>query len=200
MKYSEAEILDILKLTCDNAEEVLLRWNINKANTPVKVGYAPHFVYTFPLIVDDIEVAQITLAGLHGVNGRHDLMQKYFGHEDNEKSWAAFSHDTYLWCYFTHDKEFQLPKIVKGLRGQSFIGKDVKGNDFEFKVSYGYPEKEKDSHQYAVWIDDAYRFDNGVAIKIDAVKEGWELGKKINQNIKVRVRDQKISDVIDVTL
>jgi hypothetical protein len=198
MKYTEKEILDILKLTCDNPKEVLLKWNNNKANTPVEFGAHNHFVYSFPMIVDEEEVATITLASLHGVNGRDNLMQKYFGHEDHEKTWCQFSHDTYNYCYFTHNKDFKLPKIVKGLRGQKFIGKDAKGNDFQFSVSYGYPEKESDSHQYHIWIDGAYRLDNGIAIQIEEKQiQGWSLGKKINENIKVRVRDQKINEIVE---
>ena len=196
MKYTDHEILDILKSTCDNPEKVLLDWNNNKANTPVEPNKHSHFVYSFPLIVKDEEVATITLVSLHGVGGKDNLMQKYFGHEEYEKSFWTFSHDTYLDCYFTIHKEFNLPKVVKGLRGQTFIGKDVNDNDFEFKVSYGYPTKESDEHHYHIWITDGYRFDNGACIQIDKLKEGWSLGKKINQNIKIRVRDQKIEKII----
>ncbi len=198
MKYKEYEVLDILKLVSDNPEQVLSSWNNRKANTPVKIGEHNHWVYSFPIIVEDQEVATITLASLHGVSGIDDLMQKYFGHEDYEKSLWTFSHDTYNYCYLTIHKEFTLPKVVKGMVGQSFIGKDAKGNEFEFKVSYGHPEKEKDEDQYYIWIDDSYRFDNGVSIKIEEkkLKEGWSLGKKINENIKIRVRDQKIEEII----
>jgi len=196
MKYTEKEILDILKLTCDNPKEVLLKWNNNKANTPVEFGAHNHFVYSFPMIVDEEEVATITLASLHGVDGRDNLMQKYFGHEDHEKSWWSFSHDTYNFCYFTHHKEFELPKIVKGLRGKNFIGKDSEGNEFQFSVCYGYPEKESDSYLYNIWVDDSYS-ENGIHIKIDGLKNGWSLGKKINENIKIRVRDQKINEIVD---
>jgi hypothetical protein len=196
MKYTEQEILDILKLTCDNPKEVLLKWNNSKANTPVEFGAHNHFVYSFPMIVDEEEVAVITLASLHGVDGRDNLMQKYFGHEDHEKSWWSFSHDTYNFCYFTHHKEFELPKIVKGLRGKNFIGKDSEGNDFKFSVAYGYPEKEDDVDQFKIWIDDAYS-ENGIHIKIDGLKNGWSLGKKVNEKIKVRVRDQKINEIVE---
>jgi hypothetical protein len=198
MKYNEEEILDILKLTCDNPKEVLLKWNNNKANTPVEFGKHNHFVYSFPLIVDEEEVATITLASLYSVDGRDNLMQKYFGHEDHERSWETFSHDTYKFCYLTIHKEFKLPKIVKGMRGQKFIGKDAQGNEFQFSVSYGYPEKEDDVDQFEIWIDDAYRFDNGIAIQIEETQiQGWSLGKKINENIKIRVRDQKINEIVE---
>lgn len=198
MKYTEQEIIDILKLTCDNPEKVLLKWNNDKSNTPVEFGAHNHFVYSFPLIIDEEEVATITLVSLHGVNERDNLMQKYFGHEDHEKTWWEFSHDTYNYCYFTHNKEFKLPKIVKGLRGQKFIGKDAKGNDFQFSVAYGRPEKERDLHHYHIWADGAYRFDNGVSIQIEEKQiHGWSLGNKINENIKVRVRDQKINEIIE---
>jgi hypothetical protein len=197
MKYTEKEILDILKLTCDNPEQVLLDWNNNKANTPVEFGTHDHFVYSFPMIVDEEEVATITLASLYSVDGRDNLMQKYFGHEDYKTSWDTFSHDTYKFCYLTIHKDFKLPKIVKGMKGQKFIGKDAKGNEFQFAVCYGYPTKENDSHYYHTWISDSYRFDDGTAIKIDEKQiQGWSLGKKINENIKVRVRDQKINEIV----
>lgn len=201
MKYKEHEVLDILKLVSDNPEQVLSSWNNRKANKPIdldKFNY-PYFVYSFPIIIDDEEVATITLVSLYGGNlnsEKPDLMQKYFGHEDYEKSWHAFSHDTYLDCYLTIHKDFGLPKVVKGLRGQSFTAKDANGNDFEFKVSYGFPEKERDKDQYFIWVEGAYRFDNGVAIQIENKFEGWSLGKKINENIKIRVRDQKIEEII----
>jgi hypothetical protein len=125
-------------------------------------------------------------------------MQKYFGHEDHERSWDTFSHDTYKFCYLTIHKEFKLPKIVKGMRGQKFIGKDTKDNEFQFSVSYGNPDKESDSHHYHIWIDGAYRFDNGIAIQIEETQiQGWSLGKKINENIKIRVRDQKINEIVE---
>lgn len=53
-----------------------------------------------------------------------------------------------------------------------------------------------DQYQYYIWVDGAYRFDNGVAIQIENKFEGWSLGKKINENIKIRVRDQKIEEII----
>lgn len=197
MKYKENEVLDILKLCCDNPDKVLLDWNINKANTPVPLDLYDFFVYSFPVIVDNEEVATITIASLYGrTEQRPDLMHKYFGHEDYNKSYWEFSQDTYLDCYFTHHKEFKLPKLVKGMYGQEFIGKDSAGNEFEFSVSYGIPSKEGYDYLYENWINDGYRFDNGVNIKVGKIKEGWSLGNKINKNIKERVRDQKIENLI----
>ena len=194
MEYKEHEVLDILKSVSDNPEKILLDWNINKANTPIdlKEWNYPYFVYSFPIIINNEEVATITLVSLYGgdLNSKKpDLIQKYFGHQEYEKSWWSFSHDTYLDCYLTIHKEFKLPKIVDGMNGKSFISKDVKGNNFEFMVSYGDPESEEDTHQHYIWVDGGYRFDNGVSIKFkgSGPEEGWSLGEKINENIKKRI-------------
>ena len=191
MEYKEHEILDILKSVSDNPEKILLDWNINKANTLIdlKKQSFPYFIYSFPIILDNEEVATITLASLYGVSNVDNLIQKYLGHQEYIKTWSTLSHDTYKYCYLTIHKEFKLPKIVDGMNGKSFIGKDAIGNNFEFMVSYGYPEKEKDSHQYYTWVDGGYRFDNGVSIKFkgSGPEEGWSLGEKINENIKKRI-------------
>lgn len=196
MKYKEAEVLDILKSLTPNGEEILENWNINKSNTPLdlKEYEYPLFVYSFPLIVEGEKVATITLAQLYGVNGKNDLMQKYFGHKDFIKSWESFSHDTYLSCYLTINKDFELPDIVEGLQGGNFTAHDSKGEEFKFTVHYGYPTHEEDSHHY---LELDYYFDNDVRIKIDTIKNGWILGKTINQNIEARKRDTKIEQVVN---
>lgn len=194
MKYKEAEVLDILKSLTPNGEEILENWNINKSNTPLdlKEYEYPLFVYSFPLIVEGDKVATITLAQLYGVNGKNDLMQKYFGHKDFVMSWKSFSHDTYLDCYLTIHKDFELPDIVDGLQGGSFTAHDSKGKEFKFTVHYGYPNEE-DFHHY---LELDYYFDNGVRIKIDKIENGWLLGKTINKNIETRKRDNKIEQII----
>lgn len=199
MKYKEHEVLDILKQFSDKPEEVLKDWNNRKANTPIdlkKFNY-PYFVYSFPLVVKDEEVATITLVSLYGGNlnsEKPDLMQKYFGGEDYENSLHSFSHDTYLDCYLTIRKSFKLPKIVKGLRGAEFLAQDALGKDFTFTVAYGYPDDE-DDYSLHRWRDTKYRFDNDISIEVGKIN-GWSLGEKINDNIKVRVRNQKIIEII----
>ena len=42
-----------------------------------------------------------------------------------------------------------------------------------------------------------YRFDNGVHITVNNRMNGCSLGEKINQNIKTRLRDTKIVDIIN---
>ena len=64
MKYKEYEVLDILKLVSDNPEQVLSSWNNRKANTPVKIGEHNHWVYSFPIIVEDQEVATEAIKSL----------------------------------------------------------------------------------------------------------------------------------------
>jgi hypothetical protein len=151
------------------------------------------------MIINEEEVATITLSSLYssGLN-TDDVMQKYFGHEQYIKTWETFSHDTYLNCYLTIHKEFKLDKIAKGFFAQTLTAKDKNNKDFEFNVSYGGPENEDDSYLFEIWAGgrNSYRFDNGVNIQVDVPKVGWLLGDKIKDNIKVRLRDQKINKLI----
>lgn len=200
MKFTEEEVLDIIQSATDkNPKEVLKAWVNGKADKPLELtnyNY-PLFVYTFSLILNDEEVANITLASLgNGPSLREDLMLKYFGREDYELSWWTFSHDTYLDCYLTIHKKFELPEIVKGFHGGTYKAKDAKGEEFEFTISYGDPVEEDDSYIYHKYVDKAYRFDNDVNIIINRVKNGWSLGEKINKNIFARTRDNKIEEVL----
>ena len=204
MKYTYDEVLDIIKSTTDtDPKEVLSQWIIKKANTPLDLtDYEyPLYVYTFPITIEGKDVGDITLVDLyHNIGGRDDLMLKYFGKEDYDISWDCFSHDTYLFCYLTIRKEFELPEIVKGFCGDTFQCIDANGRPFEFKLSYGDPENEKDSYVYDQWVDDrSYRFDNGVTIQVNKMN-GWLLGQKINQNVEKRLipykRDNKIESIL----
>ena len=206
MKYTEAEVLDIIKCATDkDPQEVFTTWVNRKANRVLdltKNSYG-HFVYTFPIVVDGKEVADVTLVSLSSHTGqslKNDLMLRYFGKDDYDASWWAYSHDTYLDCYLTIRKEFQLPEICKGLHGDTFQGIDANGRPFEFKVSYGSPDEEKDDHYYYGWVDKAYRFDNGVAIQVNQMN-GWSLGEKINENVELRLipykRAEKLNNILD---
>ena len=201
MKFTEEEVLDIIQSATDkNPKEVLKAWVNGKADKPLDLSNYnyPLFVYTFPLILNGEEVANITLASLSGNNSsvREDLMLKYFGREDYELSWWTFSHDTYLDCYLTIHKKFELPTIVKGFHGGTYKAKDAKGEEFVFSISYGDPVQEDDYYVYHKYVDKSYRFDNGVNIIINEVKNGWSLGEKINKNIFIRTRDNKIEEVL----
>lgn len=205
MKYTEAEVMDIIKCATDkDPQEVFTTWVNKKANTPLDLSKSiyGYFVYTFPIKVDEKEVADVTLVSLSAHTHqslKDELMLKYFGKEDYDASWNTYSHDTYLDCYLTIRKEFELPKICKGLCGDTFQGVDDIGRTFEFKVAYGYPEKEKDSHYHYQWIDKAYRFDNGVHITVNKMN-GWSLGKKINENVEKRLipykRAEKLNEIL----
>jgi hypothetical protein len=205
MKYTEAEVIDIIKCATDkDPKEVFTTWVNRKANTPLdltKYQYG-HFVYTFPIKVDGKEVADITLVSLSAHTHqslKDDLMLRYLGKDDYDASWSEFSHDTYLDCYLTIRKEFSLPEICKGLHGNTFQGIDAIGRPFEFKVAYGNPEKEEDSHYHYQWIDGGYRFDNGVSIKVNQMN-GWSLGQKINENVEKRLipykRVEKLNEIL----
>jgi hypothetical protein len=203
MKYTDSEVIDIIKSATDqDPQEVLNLWVDKKSNTPLEFGSNNHYVYSFPLVIDNKEVAIITLTELYSVNSRDDLMLKYFGREDFDLSWDCFSHDTYLFCYLTIHEEFELPEIVDGFFAGKFQGTDANGRPFDFNVSYGDPEKEEDTHYYYQWVDKktSYRFDNGVNIDIETQPNGWLLGKKINENIETRLipykREEKINSLI----
>ena len=203
MKYTHSEVIDIIKTATDqNPQEVLNLWVDKKSNTKLEFGSNNHYVYSFPLVIDNKEVATITLTELYSVNSRDDLMLKYFGRENFDLSWDCFSHDTYLFCYLTIHKEFELPEIVKGFFGDTFQGIDANGRPFDFNVSYGNPEEENDSHYYYQWVDTktSYRFDNDVNIDISVKPAGWKLGQKINENIENRLipykREEKINTLI----
>lgn len=208
MKYTESEVLDIIKYATDkDPEEVFKAWINRKANIPLdlsKYNY-PVFVYTFPIELNDRrKVGEITLVDLYSFSesSRDDLMLRYFGKENYDKSWDAYSHDTYLHCYFTIHKEFSLPKICEGMCGDTLQAVDSNGRTFEYTIAYGNPDKEEDSHLYYQWVDDGYRFDNGVSVKINhKTLNGWSLGEKINENVQTRLipflRNSKISEVIN---
>jgi hypothetical protein len=202
MKYTHSEVIDIIKSATDqDPQEILNLWIDKKSNTPLEFSSNNHYVYSFPLLIDNKEVALISLTELYNVNSRDDLMLKYFGREDFDLSWDCFSHDTYLFCYLTIHKEFELPEIVDGFCAGKFQGTDANGRPFDFSVSYGYPEKEGESYVRYQWINDktTYRFDNGVNIDISVNPAGWKLGQKINENIETRLipykREEKINDI-----
>jgi hypothetical protein len=204
MKYTESEVLDIIKSVTDkDPQDVFTTWVNRKANTLLdNTDYMyPHFVYTFPITSGGKDVGEITLTALsgHSQSLKDELMLKYFGKEDYDKSLWEFSHDTYLDCFLIIHKEFELPKICKGMCGDTFQGVDAIGRPFEFKVAYGGPVKERDSHYYDQWVDGGYRFDNGVTIQVNQMN-GWSLGKKINENIEKRLipykREEKLNEIL----
>jgi hypothetical protein len=168
---------------CPNMKELWIQYdNVIDDIWDMKGRNKIHFFYSFPVMVRNKNVGTITLVSLYGGNlnsQKPDLMQKYFGHEEYEKSWWTFSHDTYLDCYLTIHKKFTLPQIVKGLRG----------NEFRFRITYGYPENESESEIWGQYVSgECYRYDNDLNIQIlDKIQIGWSLGEKINENINKRI-------------
>jgi hypothetical protein len=196
MKYKESEVIDIISTITDKDPlEILNVWNDKKANTPLDLEKRKydHFVYSFPMIVGDEEVATITLVSLYGgdLNSKEpDLMQKYFGHKKYNESWYTFSHDSFLSCYLTIHKDFELPEVVEEFYVQKFNGLDAEGQPFEFEVSYGFPKEGKNQHLFGQWVSSrTYRFDNDVNIEVERMN-GWLLGDKINENIKNRINER----------
>ena len=190
MKYTETEVLDILKFAkIEECEKIMEDYRNQKSNVLLDLNERKfnHFVYTFPVVIDGTHVVDITLVNLYGgdLNSLEpNLMLKYFGDEKYQKSWWSFSHDTYLSCYLTIYKDFKLVPVVEGFYLQNFVGKDSEGKDFNFTLSYGYPDKEQEEYLYG--YEKTYRFDNDVSLNVDKNISGWLLGEKINENINNR--------------
>lgn len=200
-KYTEDEVLDIIKSCTDESpKEVLFKWNEKKANTPLDLNKwdYPYFVYTFPINVKGKDVGKVTIVKEFGISNIDNFMLKYLGAKDFEVTMSTFSNETYHWCYLTINEEFKLPKIVKGLHGQTFKGIDAGVEEFDFRLSYGSNSKEKDFYTYLEYRNDfdGYRtynfYDNThINLQIKGLKNGWSLGEKINENIQNRLNQNK---------
>jgi hypothetical protein len=209
MKYTQEQVLDILKLVTKDPQSILDKWSNKKDNEYLdltKYKY-PLFLYSFPIIVNEEEVATLTLAKITntGVDNQIDmLMSKYLTTETYNNSWFAYSHESYLHSYLTIHKEFKLPTHPEDdgffVYESTFV--DNKGKVIKYRMSYGDTEIEG---LYEQWVDDSrwgnwrcYRFDNGVNIQIETIDiDGWEMGEKINEVIKVRLRDINIEEIVD---
>ena len=198
MKYNEEQVLDILKLVTDQPEVILNKWSNRKDNEPLDLSkyHYPLFLYTFPIIVNGEEVATFTLSELRntGVDGQRDMiMSKYLTTDVYNRSWVAFSHETYKHAYLTINKAFKLPEHPEDSNffamESTFL--DADGKEVKYRISYGHSEIEG---LYEQWVDDGhwsswrcYRFDNGVTVQIEATDfSGWQMGEKINETIKNR--------------
>ncbi len=69
MKYTHNEVIDIIKITKENSiqnpEEILNLWLDKKSNTKLEIGQNNsykygNYVYSFPMIIENKEVATIT--------------------------------------------------------------------------------------------------------------------------------------------
>ena len=203
MKYTEDQVLDILKMVTDQPESILNKWSNRKDNEPLnltKYNY-PLFLYTFPIIVNDEEVATMTLAQLHnsGIDSLKDkLMSKYLTTDVYNNSWEAFSHETYINAFLHINKEFELPPHPEddNFRVMESTFLDADGTEIKYRMSYGDSDVPGLHTSYVSERGEwrSYRFDNDVTIQIESTDiSGWEMGEKINEVIKVRVRDQKIN-------
>lgn len=196
MKYNEEQVLDILKLVTDQPEVILNKWSNRKDNEPLDLSkyHYPLFLYTFPIIVDGEEVATFTLSELHntGVDGQRDiLMSKYLTTDVYNRSWNAFSHETYKYAYLYVRKDFELPSHPgdENFRAMESIFLDADGKQIKYRMSYGYS---KIAGLYESYVNNnrkwnSYRFDNDVNVQIEATDIiGWSMGEKINETIKIR--------------
>lgn len=202
MKYTESQVLNILKLVTDQPKDILDKWHKEKDNEYLDLTkyHYPLFLYSFPIIINGEEVATITLAQIHntGVDGLEDvLMSKYLTTDIYNNSLDAFSHENYMSAYLSIHKEFKLTPHPKDNNFYAFESTflDADGKEINYHLSFGYSEipelYEKYISQQNGWC--SYRFDNDINIQIKQNDfSGWEMGKKINEVIKARIRDQKI--------
>lgn len=203
MKYTREQVLDILKLATKDPQSILDKWSIKKDNEPLDLTkyHYPLFLYTFPIIVNDEEVATFTLSELTntGVDGHRDmLMSKYLTTDIYKRSWFAYSHESYLHSYLYIHKDFELPTHQKDdnfhVHESTFV--DNKGKVIKYRMCYGdteipglYEQWTRESRR-SEWR--SYRFDNDVTVQIENTDiEGWSMGEKINEVIKQRLEDEK---------
>lgn len=200
MKYSEEQVLDILKLATETPEQILEQWEQLQDNIPLdlsKYKY-PLYVFTFPIILNDEIVAEVTLVQLYGSgleSMKQTLLTKYFTSEIYKESYETFSHDTYCNLFLHIKKEFELPEIKEGLFAYESTFTDAKNNVIKYRISYGHPSNEDDYHIFESYVSDygeynSYRFfNNDISIQIEKRNiEGFSLGETINERIKHRTK------------
>lgn len=206
MKYTRQDVINILKTVSGiDAELVLNNWDSRRDNEYLDLNkyHYPLFFYSFPIIIDSDVVATVTLAQFTNTGIDHQeslIMSKYLTTYVYNHSWMAYSHETYKHCYLTIHKEFELPPHPKdeSLRVMESHFMDSEGNQIKYNISYGYSEIEGLYNKYVFEGrgTGCYRFDNDVNIQIEAQDiHGWSMGEKVNEIIKIRVRDQKIDNV-----
>lgn len=201
MNYTETQVIDIIEtITKESPLDILEKWGIKDSNIPLDLSktQCPLFVYTFPIKIGEKEVALFTLLKIYCTgldNMRVDLMRKYLGHTTYELTYQSYlNHDTYLEGYLTIKEEFELPEIVKGFHAYESSFKDNSGQEIKYRISYGNPVKESDNYIWNKYTSDigeynTYRFDNCINIQIEKKEiDGYQLGKKINENIKERTK------------
>lgn len=199
MTYTEKQVLDMLKKVSDCPNKILDEYNTDMSNITLDETHASmckNFVYTFPIIIDNEEIGNITLLACYA-NDNYDnmekLMHKYLGYEDYKKSYKTnYSYNSNTRCYMILHKEQQLPE-------QSFTVKDADNNEFTFKISYDESTNYK-LKEYADKYNIIYTFNDreeSILLLDYKIINGWELGSKINENIKIRLRDHKLHKIIN---
>jgi len=201
MVYTEKQVYDIIKTITDESPKSIIEKWINKDSNILldldKTKY-PLYVYTFPIILDEKEVATMTLVEFYNTgydNMRQDLMIKYLGYSAYEITHHSYiNNNTYLEGYLTINEKFQLPEIVKGFYAYESSFQDKDGQDIKYRISYGYPSNDSERYNWKLYTCDdefynTYRFDNDINIQIENRKiEGNILGEEINNNIKKRIK------------
>jgi len=199
MNYLERDVLEIIKSLSDkDANEFLEKWNESKANIPLDLEKNKYnqYVCSFPLIIDNEEVATITLVDLRHIRGSAQmLMTKYLGYKAYKYSYQSFSHQSYLDCFLTLHKEFSLPEhseingffTLSGEHSNEFgvikYRLSAIGNiDDELVEGFLFRKYFNDCGDYVT-----YRLDNGMSLQIDHYNmKGNTLGESINQIIEKR--------------
>jgi hypothetical protein len=196
MNYSEKDVLDILKSFSEDPEKDLKSWNIDRSNITIDLdkNKFDNFVYSFPVIYEDKKIATITIIrGILDIDKMKKYIIKYLGYENYIQSYCEYSYDHNSFCLFQIFEDFELPELSPTFYGETFIGKDSNGYEFEFKISYGDFES---YNGFLKWIDNSYRLSDGINVKVGYINSGWKLGEKINENIKIRLRDSKIESIL----
>lgn len=206
MNYTREQIIEIIKYHSPklDGDKMISNWQNRESNELLDLSeYAyPLFCYTFPILVDDVLIAEITLFRINstGVDYEKDLlMNKYLSTEKYEASWVAFSHDTYLHCYLSIFSNLTIPKsdFLDTFYCYDGTFKDINGEIVKYKISYGdYDYDETDSitrEKYFKYSREDYMYnvyhflDCGVTLMIEKKDfDGNSLGEEINKRINDR--------------
>lgn len=208
MEYSEQDVIDIIKTHSKklNAKKMIENWKEKLANSAIdskaQEDYST-FVFTFPVIIDDNHVADITIIDLHTYGLESEwgkLIAKYLGAKDHEKSWKGFSFDTYLHAFLTiKGKELALPKsdFSDDFFCYADTFKDINGKEIKYTIAFGdlgSNPRGNEIEKASEFIDNKeyynYFFDDViVTLQIEKIEfEGNSLGEEINKKIKERTK------------
>jgi hypothetical protein len=191
-QYTQSEVLEILGLLTDSPEEILKKWTNDISLIPINESNYTGLIWEFPVILDDREVGRITIFDYN--DNIEELLIKYYG-KDYPETWTLFSHDSYQYCCFLIDGEFDLPQLDEDfyLLESTFL--DKSGNTFEYRIITGRPSTEEISKKYNEYIhpngwSHFYSLSTDFSVYIKSGKiSGDIMGQEINKSINKRLLD-----------